>query len=89
MKLDPGIHIVMHSVLFLKPGVTPLLLAEFKRLCNILAASTNKKGDRGSPCLTPLRQCKVFPGTPFSRIDEVPVVKIKFIHCIHLEPKPL
>ena len=22
MKLDPGIHIVMHSVLFLKPGVT-------------------------------------------------------------------
>ena len=24
MKLDPGIHIVMHSVLFLKPGVTPV-----------------------------------------------------------------
>ena len=23
MKLDPGIHIVMHSVLSLKPGVTP------------------------------------------------------------------
>jgi hypothetical protein len=22
MELDPGIHIVMHSVLFLKPGVT-------------------------------------------------------------------
>ena len=22
MKLDPGIHIVMYSVLFLKPGVT-------------------------------------------------------------------
>jgi len=22
MKLDPGIHIVMHSVFFLKPGVT-------------------------------------------------------------------
>ena len=22
MKLDPGIHIVMHSILFLKPGVT-------------------------------------------------------------------
>ena len=22
MKLDPGIHIVMHSVLSLKPGVT-------------------------------------------------------------------
>ena len=24
MKLDPGIHIVMHSVLSLKPGVTKL-----------------------------------------------------------------
>ena len=23
MKLDPGIHIAMHSVLSLKPGVTP------------------------------------------------------------------
>ena len=54
MKLDPGIHIVMHSVLFLKPGVTPLLLAEFKRLCNILAASTNRRRERGPLCLTPL-----------------------------------
>jgi len=24
MKLDPGIHIAMHSILSLKPGVTPL-----------------------------------------------------------------
>ena len=29
MKLDPGIHIVMHSVLFLKPGVTESLQSEF------------------------------------------------------------
>ena len=25
MKLDPGIHIVMHSVLSLKPGVTEVV----------------------------------------------------------------
>jgi hypothetical protein len=25
MELDPGIHIVMHSVLFLKPGVTVMM----------------------------------------------------------------
>jgi hypothetical protein len=25
MELDPGIHIVMHSVLFLKPGVTEVV----------------------------------------------------------------
>ena len=25
MKLDPGIHIVMHSVLFLKPGVSKIV----------------------------------------------------------------
>jgi len=28
MKLDPGIHIVMHSVLSLKPGVTSKLLTQ-------------------------------------------------------------
>ena len=28
MKLDPGIHIVMHSVLFLKPVVTKHYLQE-------------------------------------------------------------
>ena len=26
MKLDPGIHIVMHSVLSIKPGVTDFLM---------------------------------------------------------------
>ena len=34
MKLDPGIHIVMHSILSLKPGVTgegPPLESESKR----------------------------------------------------------
>jgi len=31
MKLDPGIHIVMHSVLSLKPGVTEVV-SELYRL---------------------------------------------------------
>jgi hypothetical protein len=31
MKLDPGIHMDMHSVLFLKPGVTD---CQFATTCN-------------------------------------------------------
>ena len=32
MKLDPDIHIVMHSVLFLKLGVTPVAMEYAARL---------------------------------------------------------
>jgi hypothetical protein len=39
---------------------------------------TNNSGERGSPCLTPLR-----------RMAEVPELKIDSIHCIHFWLKPL
>jgi hypothetical protein len=35
-------------------------------------ANTNNNGERGTPCLTPLLQCKVFHGTPFRRMESVP-----------------
>jgi hypothetical protein len=38
MKLDPDIHIVMHSVFFLKPGVT-----RFKNLEDHLLIKTNNE----------------------------------------------
>ena len=31
MKLDPGIHIAMHSVLFLKPGVTSITYSDLPK----------------------------------------------------------
>ena len=40
MKLDPGIHIVMHSVLFLKPGVTEVV----SELCRLLDISLDSNG---------------------------------------------
>jgi hypothetical protein len=32
----------------------------------------NKRGDRGSPCLTPLLQWKTLPSTQLSKTDGVP-----------------
>ena len=43
MKLDPGIHIVMHSVLSLKPGVTPArLIGARNELFEASWASSNR-----------------------------------------------
>lgn len=53
------------------------------------AARTNTSGDNGSPCLTPHLQWNTFPGTPFSRTDDVPVWRMDFIQEVHLLPKPL
>ena len=50
---------------------------------------TKSKGDRGSPCLTPLLHLNYLPGVPFKRIEEKPEVKITDIHCNHLPGKPI
>ena len=41
MKLDPGIHIVMHSVLFLKLGVTEVV-SELYRLYDVSQDSNGR-----------------------------------------------
>jgi hypothetical protein len=35
--------------------------------CRISAPIAKRRGDKGSPCLTPLLQGKNFPGTPLRR----------------------
>ena len=39
-------------------------------------ASTKRSGERGSRCLTPRLQWKVFPDTPLSRMEDVPDCRI-------------
>lgn len=49
------------------------------------APSTNSKGERGSPSLTPLLQLKLFPGTPLSRtavLAEENIIWTHWSHCI-------
>jgi len=53
------------------------------------AARTKSKGDRGSPCLTPLLHLNYLPGVPFRRIKEKPDVKIMEIHSNHFSGKPI
>ena len=52
-------------------------------------AKTNCKGERGSSCLIPLRQCIVLPGTPFISTPEVLEERICFIQDNQFSPKPL
>lgn len=58
-------------------------------LCKRSAARTNNKGERASPCLTPLLQWKSLPRTPFNRTAEVQVERVFLIHKHHLLGKPL
>jgi hypothetical protein len=60
-----------------------LYSAELTMLCRRSAAKTKRRGDNGSPCLTPLLQWNTFPGTPFKRIADVPEPIIIFIQFIH------
>ena len=66
---------------------SPSNQAAFRRVWRKSAANTNKRGERRSPCLTPLMQWKTLPGTPFRRTAEVPVLKICCIHCSHFSGK--
>ena len=62
--------------------------ALFRIDCSRSATSTKRRGERGSPCLAPLLQWTVLPGTPFRSTEEVPEERISLIHYIHLAPKP-
>lgn len=51
------------------------------------AAKTKSRGERGSPCLTPLLQWKVLPGTPFNRTADVPELRMESIQDLHFYAK--
>lgn len=67
----------------------PLLQAWLIMDCKTSAAKTKRRGDKGSPCLTPLLHLKGIPGTPFKRTAEEPEHKIALIQEIHLAENPL
>ena len=67
----------------------PCWAALLRMDCSRSAARTKSKGERGSPCLTPLLQWKVFPGILFNNTAEVPDLRIDSIHDLHFNPKPL
>ena len=52
------------------------------------AASTKRRGDKGSPCLTPLLHLNCFPGTPLRSAEDIPELKSSCIHCNHFCGKP-
>jgi len=58
-------------------------------LCRWSIARTKGRGDRGSPCLTPLLDSKSLPGKPFRRTDDVPEERMSFIQWFHFPRKPL
>lgn len=66
----------------------PCLCALLIMHCSKSEARTNSRGDRVSPCLTPLLHSKAFPGTPLSSIDDDPVSSILCTHCTHLLLNP-
>jgi hypothetical protein len=55
--------------------------------CSRSAPRTKRRGERGSPCLTPLLYLNSFPGTPFSKTKEEPEERIALIHEIQLSEK--
>ena len=67
----------------------PLFLALFKMDWRRSAARTKRWDERGSPCLTPLLQCTVFPGIPLRRTLQVLEERIVLIQDSQVMPKPL
>jgi hypothetical protein len=61
-------------------------LALLTSVCKKSAARTKSKGENGSPCLTPLLQWNVLPGTPLRRTTEVHEEKTDDIQCNHFFP---
>ena len=53
------------------------------------AARTNRRGERGSPCLTPLLHLKFFHGIPFRRTAELAVLRRFCIQLTHFSENPL
>jgi len=64
-------------------------MALFRTYCKSSAVNTNKRGDRGSPCLTPLLHWNYFPGTPFNKTEELAVDNITDTHLIQSFRKPI
>lgn len=52
------------------------------------AASTKRRGDRGSSCLTPLTHLKLLPETPFNKTTDCPEKKMIFIQLSRTSLKP-
>jgi hypothetical protein len=69
--------------------IVPFCQALLITVCNKSAARTKRRGDKGSPCLTPLKQLKVFPGIPFNNTAECPELRMLWIHPIHYSENPL
>jgi hypothetical protein len=57
--------------------------------CNRSAAIAKRRGERGSPYLTPILQMKSFPAVPLRSTEEVAVERRSLIQQIHLFGKPL
>jgi hypothetical protein len=56
--------------------MTPICHALLIIVCSRSDAKTNSRGERGLPCLTPLMLVNIFPGMPFSRTEEEPLLKM-------------
>lgn len=57
--------------------------------CNKINSQDKKRGESGSPCLTPLLHKNCLPGTLLSKREEKPEVKTMSIHMSNLGPNPL
>lgn len=68
---------------------TPFYQALLTILWKRSVARTNKRENKGSPCLTPLKQLKGFPGIPLSSTEEDPLPRMFLIHFNHFSEKPL
>lgn len=68
-----------------------ILLFETSLLISLARTSiarTNRKGDKGSPCLTPLLRLKKLNGLPLIKIENEVVVTHCIIHYIQMLGKP-
>ena len=66
----------------------PCSFAALRRDWRVSTDRTKSRGESESPCLTPLRQWKNFPGTPFNKTAKVPEPKMSFM-CSHFCGNPL
>ncbi|KAM7482120.1 hypothetical protein LguiB_006703 [Lonicera macranthoides] len=76
------------SVPIEKPSTNPLFFALSIIRLRTSDTNTNKKGDRGSPCLKPLEALKFPLGFPFINSKKLTEDKQPRIHFLHLLPNP-
>ena len=73
MKLDPGTHIAMHSVLSLKPGVTAAVAAVEKLHALAAEAACSEEDPSTSRARAPAKA----PNVQLSNPDDVPVKTVQ------------